>query len=1003
MTRVRIVLGLVSLIGMAGCAAPRPAAPPPPPPREAPPPPAPRALASTAVVRAALADLVRDCGARRCAVAFDPETTVDSVAFGADARHLEVYFNDALAHAPYRPATVNALKDLVRERLLPLAPGYALHLWAGKHRVEALVPNAFRDAVNLDRARLARDAGRPVPLVRNLDRPWQPTAGLAGRYVALWPSHGWYYEAKRDRWEWQRDRLFQTVEDLLPYAFTQPYLVPALERAGATVLVARERDIQPHEVIVDNDRPASGYTETRGWRTGRGPGYARGTPPYTEGVNPFRLGTHRVTEARTAATDSVRWVPTIPQPGEYAVRVSYTAHPDAVTDAAYTVHHAGGTTRFLVNQQIGGGSWVYLGTFRFAAGRRPPSGSVVLTNASGTPGRPVSADAVRFGGGMGIVARGGATSGRVRWQEAARYTMQTDGMPDALVYSLSGGTNDYTDDYRGRGEWVNYLRGTPAGPNAERASPGLGLPIDLSLALHTDAGVHADTTVGTLLIYSTEGSEADADYPGGGSRLASRDLSDLLQTQIVGDLRQRYDPTWRRRSMWDRAYSEVVRPNVPSALVELLAHENFLDMRFALDPRFRFDVGRAVYKGVLRFLATQYGTEYVVQPLPVSHFQALLDGTDGVALGWQPTPDPLEPTAEPDAYVVYARTEDGGWDNGRLVESTAVTLRGLEPGVLYSYRVAAVNAGGESAPSEALAVLRGGRGPVLVVNGFDRVAPPEVVETETRAGFTGVGVPDRYDLGYTGPQANFDRRDVGRGDGAGWGASRDDWETTVLPGNTFDFPRVHGASLRAAGVAFASTSAAALAAGSVDPTPYRAIDLILGGQKTTPSPRGFRPPAFEAFPAPLRDALTRYCERGGGLFVSGSYVGTDVFAGQPADAPGPRFARTTLGIRLQSGDAATTGAVVSPNAALLPDGFAFDFAAELNPEVYAATSPDAVAPADPRGATVLRYAENGRSAAVARRGACPAVVLGFPFETIRSQDDRDTVMRAALRFLGVEP
>ena len=36
--------------------------------------------------------------------------------------------------------------------------------------------------------------------------------------------------------------------------------------------------------------------------------------------------------------------------------------PGSVSDAKYLVFHKGGVTEFLVNQQIGGGTWVYLGT-----------------------------------------------------------------------------------------------------------------------------------------------------------------------------------------------------------------------------------------------------------------------------------------------------------------------------------------------------------------------------------------------------------------------------------------------------------------------------------------------------------------------------------------------------------------------------------------------------------------------------------------------------------------
>ena len=63
---------------------------------------------------------------------------------------------------------------------------------------------------------------------------------------------------------------------------------------------------------------------------------------------------------------------------------------------------------------------------------------------------------------------------------------------------------------------------------------------------------------------------------------------------------------------------------------------------------------------MLRFLATQHQTDYVVQPLPVDHFQAILNKDGSVNLSWQPVPDPLEPTALPDKYIVYTRFESDG-------------------------------------------------------------------------------------------------------------------------------------------------------------------------------------------------------------------------------------------------------------------------------------------------------------------------------------------------------
>ena len=91
------------------------------------------------------------------------------------------------------------------------------------------------------------------PLVTNMSAPTTPTQGLLGRHIAVWQSHGRYYERTLDRWEWQRARLLQTVEDLYTQSYVLPFLVPMLENAGANVLVPRERDWNTHEVVVDND------------------------------------------------------------------------------------------------------------------------------------------------------------------------------------------------------------------------------------------------------------------------------------------------------------------------------------------------------------------------------------------------------------------------------------------------------------------------------------------------------------------------------------------------------------------------------------------------------------------------------------------------------------------------------------------------------------------------------------------------------------------------------
>ena len=70
----------------------------------------------------------------------------------------------------------------------------------------------------------------------------------------------------------------------------------------------------------------------------------------------------------------------------------------------------------------------------------------------------------------------------------------------------------------------------------------------------------------------------------------------------------------------------------------------------------------------------------------------------------------------------------------------------------------------------------------------------------------------------------------------------------------------------------------------------------------------------------------------------------------------------------------------------------------INPEQYPVTRPEVFSPTG-SAFTPLVYEQSRRSAAVAYRGAYRSVLLGFPFETIRSQYDRDRVMLSLLDFL----
>ena len=114
--------------------------------------------------------------------------------------------------------------------------------------------------------------------------------------------------------------------------------------------------------------------------------------------------------------------------------------------------------------------------------------------------------------------------------------------------------------------------------------------VELSFAFHSDAGTTKnDDIIGTLGIYCTKGDK----YANGTDRMNSRQLTDMVMSNICSDVRAQFDSKWIRRGMWDASYYEARVPEVPAMLLELLSHQNFADMRYGLDPTFRFTVSRA--------------------------------------------------------------------------------------------------------------------------------------------------------------------------------------------------------------------------------------------------------------------------------------------------------------------------------------------------------------------------------------------------------------------------
>ena len=871
------------------------------------------------------------------------------------------------------------------------------------------------------------------------DRGPKISKGLRGRHIALWQSHGRYFDLAELQWKWQRPCLFQTTEDLFTQSFVVPFLCPMLENAGANVIMPRERDWHDFEIIMDNDPHVStdtchfwtkenfpriyGKMEAEGkWKSVEG-GFADLHEAYVAEENPFEMGSSLVCNTVVSkkakpvkGNATVSWIADIPMHDTYAVYVSYKTSPKSTRDARYTIHTAGGPVEVSVNQKMGGSTWVYIGSHEFKAGS---SVLVSLSNASNYEGT-VSADAVRIGGGMGNVARGIAdstdfiVSGLPRFAEGARYCMQWGGIP-AKVWSQNEFKDDYRDDLMSHGEWVKYLSG---GSVFNPRHKGLNIPVDMTLAWHTDAGCRNDASiVGTLGIWTLRADRSSI-LPNGSSRATSRELTELMVSQLEKDLTAQWDSLWTIRDVWNRSYSESRTTGTPAVLLELLSHQNFEDMKYGLDPAFKFSASRAVYKAILKYLSTRYNRPYVVQALPVEGLGVRLIGnepdyegsipsletaTAEAEIYWRERPDSLEPTATADYFILYKKVEHGGWDAGTVIRPEADCLGTyrhrvqIEPGLVYAFKIVAANEGGLSFDSEVVAVGTAGKGckKVTVVNDFHRVSGPKWFDTKTFAGFDTVqdsGVPYMRDWSFVGRQFEFNRlKDKSFGEINSFGACYDDYVDKVIGGNTFDYCLMHGRALIEAGYSFDSCSSEAFACGEMEAVEdCWALDIICG--KECKVKTGTRSPQRGGVWNEGLVAAVKTCvERGCNIMISGSYIATEAVEAGPELRS---FVQNKLGFGLRRQKGSRSGVV-----SIIGEAARMQYPTEPVRQSYCVESPDALSAYKMGSSIYMEYVDSKLASAVRTDfGSYRVAAFGFPLEILSERSDFEKIMKQTLSF-----
>ena len=506
-----------------------------------------------------------------------------------------------------------------------------------------------------------------------------PAGALAGKTVWLSPGHGWHNVGSG--FVTQRGTTNAIVEDFITAESIDYYLMGYLYNAGANVWSVRERDVNTNEIIVDNDVPASGYSETGVWSNGSIAGYG---------------GTYRVATASAVQDATASFVPSVTQSGLYWVSVRCIADVNRATDVSFTVIHSGDTSMVKVNQEIHGDTWVYLGQFYFTSGA---NNKILISNFSAEAGQAIIADAVRLGGGIGATIdclnTAQPASNRARFEESARQYAKYQGHPGCV------------EDVTVRPKYSEYelTKGTASEINNS-----------VFVSWHTNAGGGTGTETYT---YSGLGAGRPNITAG------SVDLRNFIHNQLIADIRALWKPAWADRGVKTANFGELRELNtIPGTLVELAFHDLAADATDLKHPEFRRIAARAIYKGILKFFNNRDFVPLVFLPEQPTHVVAKNIGSNNIQISWA---DPITGGAYGDAataYKVYVSTNGKSFKDGITTTSTSFTFNGNAQ-TIYYFKVTATNAGGESFSSSVVAAKTPRVGnaniPYLIVDAFDRL------------------------------------------------------------------------------------------------------------------------------------------------------------------------------------------------------------------------------------------------------------------------------------------
>jgi hypothetical protein len=786
---------------------------------------------------------------------------------------------------------------------------------------------------------------RNVPGQASSSTSGMQMGALTGRIIFTYGGHGRTWDGTLNTWRWQRGFYNNILEDFGNMDAMDPFVAYCFN-AGATVVPLRPTGYQNNEVIVDNT--SSGFSVTGTWSNSsggtNGRWYGSGTPAY------------RFADTANSESATATFTPNIPSAGYYPVYTWANAGSDRVPGQLYRIKSTGGESQVRIDHRRVGCGWVYLGTYYFNSGSHSATGSVTVSNLN-PPSVPAGsyvaiADAIRFGNGMGDVNNGGGISGYSRREESTVYWIQNGwGNGDTADANITWNNANTADDENQ--SWQAPPRMASQMYRVHSDTTAAAKKYALYLAFHSNGD--SSTARGCVGLITSDSTPNQTWW-------ATKVADEIDAASLEEDANWEYTWNDRASSTYTDGYGEISNayfdvPNgddvaeMDATIVEVAYHDNVSDAALMRDPKVRNIHGRAAYHAVVQYFNHFQAGPLAYLPEPPTRFRAKNNGSGGVSLNWQAGPTGGKKGQAATSYRVYQSSDGLGFNGGTSVAGTSYNVTGLTAGQTYYFRVAGVNAGGESFPTDTLAVRvrASGTPKVLIVDGYDRL---DRFNNTVRAGLAG-----------TAEQLILERN------------------------NSYNYVRQHAAAIANYGLSFDSCDNESVISGDISLASYEVLVWIAGEESS----------ADNTFNATERTAVTSFLNAGGKkMFVSGAEIGYEL----DGQAVSPSFYNNQLAADY-GGDDGGSYQVTGVSGTILA-GITLSFSPGAT--VYDADYPDKL---NAFGGSVVaaNYTGGGSGgAAIQFNGGSPnrkIVNLGFPFECIGLASSQNAVMAAAMSYFGV--